>query len=92
MNENEIMMTEETTMEPVYEVEVETEDSGMSTGVAMLIGSGLTLLGLAGVRFGKKAYHRIEAHRARKAEANNVVEGEVIEDIDDDEVVDEPKK
>lgn len=67
--ENEIMNYEEEVMEPEVEIdEAETEDSGISTGVAMMIGAGLTVAATAVVRLGKKAFAAYKAKKeARKA-------------------------
>lgn len=74
---NEIMVNSEVNDEPVVDVEV--EESGMSTGVAILIGSALTLAIGAGVKIGQKVLRR------RKAKKEAIVaEAEVIEVVDDD--------
>lgn len=77
MNENEkneVMVEQETTQEP--EIYYEEGRSGMSTGVAMLIGSGLTLAAIAVGKKLKKVYDNIKASKAEKPE---VVEDEVVE-------------
>lgn len=62
--ENEIMNYEEEIMEPEVEIdEVERENSGMSAGVAVLIGAGLTAAGIAAVKLGKKLVAKIKAHK-----------------------------
>lgn len=62
--ENEIMEYEEV-MEPEVETyEAETEESGMSVGLAMLIGAGLTAATVAAVKLGKKAINKIKAKKA----------------------------
>lgn len=60
--ENEIMNYEEEVMEPET-FEMEPESSGMGTGVAMLIGAGLTAATVAVVKLGKKAF---AAYKAKK--------------------------
>ena len=65
--------------EPVMDmddtIEVESEDTGMSTGVAMLIGAGVTLAVGAAVKFGKKGIAAIKAKRAlRKPDGDEPVE------------------
>ena len=61
--ENEMNYVEET-MEPEVEIEeVETEESGMGTGVAMLIGAGLAFASTAIVKLGKKAYDTFKAKK-----------------------------
>lgn len=71
MNENEIMVNEEVMEEP----EVIEESSGMSTGLAVLIGSGLTLAAIAAVKKGKKVWDKIKAKKeAKKAEEFNVID------------------
>ena len=74
MNEEEVMDTEMDT------IDMEPEDSGMSTGVAMLIGAGITLAVGAAVKLGKKGIDYIKAKKAlRKPE-----EGSEVEVTDDD--------
>ena len=51
--ENEVMNYDEAMETEVENDIVETEDSGMSTGVAMLIGAGLTAASVAAVKLGK---------------------------------------
>lgn len=81
--ENEIMNYEEEVMEPEVEFdEVETENSGMSTGVAMLIGAGLTAATIAAVKLGKKLYAKIKAHK----ELRQPDEDEFVEMTDEDVV------
>ena len=64
--ENEMNYVEET-MEPEEEIaEVETEESGMGTGVAMLIGAGLAFASTAIVKLGKKAYETFKAKKEAK--------------------------
>ena len=64
--EDEMNYVEET-MEPEEEIEeVETEESGMGTGVAMLIGAGLAFASTAIVKFGKKAYETYKAKKEAK--------------------------
>lgn len=60
--ENEIMNNDEI-MEEVEATKVETEGSGMGTGVAMLIGAGLAFAATAVVKLGKKAF---AAHKTKK--------------------------
>lgn len=79
--ENEVMSYEEEIMEPEVEFdEVGTENSGLSTGLAMLIGAGLTIATAAIVKLGKKAY---AAYKAKK-ELRHPDEGDVIEVTDED--------
>ena len=74
MNEEEVMDTEMDT------IDMEPEDTGMSTGVAMLIGAGITLAIGAAVKLGKKGIDYIKAKKAlRKPE-----EGSEVEVTDDD--------
>ena len=53
--ENEVMNYDET-MEEIEATEMDTEGSGMGTGVAMLIGAGLTIATGAVIKLGKKAF------------------------------------
>lgn len=74
MNEEEVMDTE------MDAIDMEPEDTGMSTGVAMLIGAGITLAVGAAVKLGKKGIDYIKAKKAlRKPE-----EGSEVEVTDDD--------
>ena len=69
MNEEEVMDTEMDT------IDMEPEDTGMSTGVAMLIGAGITLAVGAAVKLGKKGIDYIKAKKAlRKPEEGFEVE------------------
>ena len=73
-------MNYEEIMEPEVEtLETETEETGMATGVAMLIGAGLAFATTAIAKFGKKA---ITAYKDRKA-AKEV--DETVEDEEPDE-------
>lgn len=78
--ENEMNYVEET-MEPEVETEkVETEETGMGTGVAMLIGAGLAFASTAIVKLGKKGY---DTYKAKKeAEETEEVETEETEETD----------
>lgn len=76
--ENEIMNNDEI-MEEVEATEVETESSGMGTGVAMLIGAGLAFASTAVVKLGKKA---VAAYKTKKALKKST-------ESDDAEVIDE---
>lgn len=69
MEEQMITTTEESTNE--VGLTIEDEDSGISTGVAMLIGSGLTLAVIAGGKFLKKKW---DEHKAMKEEPEVVVD------------------
>ena len=54
---------EEEVMEPEETTEVESEETGMSTGVAMLIGAGLTVAAAAAVKLGKKLVAKFRAKK-----------------------------
>lgn len=85
--ENEIMNYENEVMDTEIDaVEMETERSGMSTGVAMLIGAGLTLATTAVVKLVKKG---IAKHKANK-ELRKPAEGEVVE-VTDEEIMEVTK-
>lgn len=78
--ENEVMNYEET-MEPEVEyVDAENEATGIGTGVAMLIGAGLTLVTTAIVKLGKKAWVKYKA----KKELDLVDEREFVEPTDEE--------
>ena len=74
--EDEIMNTEDEVMDTeIATTEVEPEETGMGTGVAMLIGAGLTLAVGAAVKFGKKGIDYVKAKKAlRKPEEGFEVE------------------
>lgn len=74
--ENEFMNTEDEVMDTeISTVETESERPEMGTGVAMLIGAGLTLAVGAAVKLGKKAYAAYKAKKElRKPDEDNVVE------------------
>lgn len=59
MENEELVNYEE--MDP--EVETEPEDSGMSTGVAMMIGAGLAVAATAAIKLGKKIISKIKAKK-----------------------------
>lgn len=61
--ENEIMNYEEEMNPEVETYEMESENSGLSAGVAMLIGAGLTAASIAAVKLGKKLYAKIKAKK-----------------------------
>ena len=63
MDEN-MNYEEEEVMEPEEATEVESEETGMSTGVAMLIGAGLTVAVTAAVKLGKKLVAKFRAKKA----------------------------
>lgn len=69
------LMNQETELELV-EVSDDKSTSGMGSGLAMLIGSGLTLAAVAGVGFARKKWRK---HKAKK-------EAEEFDDIFDEEV------
>ena len=86
MNENEIMEVNEVTEEQP-EV-IEEERSGMSTGLAVLIGAGLALAGAKAFKFAKGKYAVLKAKReaakntdGSKEEPNDAV----IEEVKDSE-------
>ena len=67
------------TMEPIDE---ETEKTGLGTIPAMLIGSGITLAAIVGVKKLKQIWPRL---KARREKSKNPVEAEVVEVSDDTE-------
>ena len=77
--ENEVMNYDEAMETEVENDMVEAEDSGMSTGVAMLIGAGLTAASVAAVKLGKKV---IAKFKARKDNQETVEED--FEDVTDE--------
>ena len=73
--ENEIMNYEENEIAEVENDEAETKESGMSTGVAMLIGAGLTIATGGLSRLGKKLYTAYKAKKeSKKAEEEDYEE------------------
>ena len=77
--ENEIMNYEDVMDTEIEATDMEIEDSGIGTGMAMLIGAGLTLATTAIVKLGKKAY---AAYKAKK-ELRQPDEGEIVEVSDE---------
>lgn len=61
--ENEVMNCEEELNPEVEAYEMESEGSGLSAGVAMLIGAGLTAASVAAVKLGKKLYAKVKAKK-----------------------------
>lgn len=81
MENNEIMnFDEEATMDNIYVEETEDSGTGLGTGVAMLIGAGLTIAATATVKLGKKLWKR---HKEKK-ELRQPGDGEVIEPSEED--------
>jgi hypothetical protein len=78
--ENEIMNMDAEVMEPEFDtIEMENENSGIGTGMAMLIGAGLTIATTAAVKLGKKLWAK---HKAKK-ELRKPDEGEIVEPTDE---------
>lgn len=78
--ENEIMNYEEEVMENEVDVfETEPEESGIGTGLAILIGAGITAAGVAVVGLGKKLWAK---HKAKK-ELRLVDEDDFVEVTDE---------
>ena len=78
MENNEIMNYEE--IEVMDDAVVADGGSGVSTGVAMLIGAGLALAVGAGVKLGKKVYAKIKAKKElHKPDKDIIVEDSDIE-------------
>lgn len=80
--ENEIMNYEEEVIEPEVEVEPDEKSSGLGTGVAMLIGAGLTIATTAVIKFGKKLYAK---HKAKKQQKDDDDYEETYPEESDDE-------
>lgn len=75
--ENEIMNYEENEIAEIENDEVGLEDSGMSTGVAMLIGAGLAIATGGLIKLGKKLYMAYKAKKeSKKAEEEDYEEVE----------------
>lgn len=74
--EDEIMNTEDEVMDTeIATAEAESEETGIGTGVAMLIGAGLTLAVGAAVKVGKKLYAKYKAKKElRKPNDDDAVE------------------
>lgn len=72
--ENEIMNYEEV-MEPEIETyETESEGSGISAGLAVLIGAGVAAAGIAVVKLGRKAYAKFKAKKELRESEEDFVE------------------
>lgn len=78
--ENEVMNYEEEMIPEVETYEMESEGSGLSTGVAMLIGAGLTAASVAAVKLGKNLYAKFKA----KKELRLFDEDDAVEVTDED--------
>lgn len=82
MEEN---MNYEEVMEPEVETdEVETENSGIGTGMAMLIGAGLTVATTAIIKLGKKAYDKIKSKKESRRSKDDIEEMTDEEDMDEE--------
>lgn len=83
MNENEIMMNEEVIENPEI---IEEEGNGNNLGLGILIGSGLTLAGIAIVKKGKVVYSKLKERRrmSKPKDARFEVIDEDIEDVGDE--------
>lgn len=80
MENNEIMINEDYDVN--NDVIAEEEGSGMGTGMAMLIGAGLTLAVGGAVKLGKKAYAAYKAKKElHKPENEVIVEPEDLEAV-----------
>lgn len=80
MENNEIMINED--YDVINDVIAEEEGSGMSTGMAMLMGAGLTLAVGGAVKLGKWAYAKLKAKKEfRKPENEVIVEPEDLEAV-----------
>lgn len=86
--ENEIIELAEYQPEETEEYEEAAEEkTGMGTGLAMLIGSGLTVAGIAAWKFAKKKYSQYKARKAViLAEADVPDEIPVVDEADEDVV------
>lgn len=83
MEEN--MNYNEEVMEPEVETdEVETENSGIGTGMAMLIGAGLTVATTAIIKLGKKAYAKIKSKKESRRSKDDIEEMTDEEDMDEE--------
>ena len=77
--ENEIMNYEEEILDTTVETE---EKSGMSTGVAMLIGAGLAFAGTAIVKLVKKGIDAVKAKKElRKPDGDVLVDDEDLVEV-----------
>ena len=72
MENNEIMNYEE--IEVMDDTVVADENTGIGTGVAMLIGAGLTFAVGAAVKLGKKVYEAIKAKREELRQPDREIE------------------
>lgn len=61
------------------------EETHMPTGLAMLIGSGITLAAIAGVKKGRKVWEKIKAKRATQPTLDEEIVDTDYEAIDEDE-------
>ena len=80
--ENEIMNYEVEGMENEAEIyEMESEDSGIGTGLAMLIGAGITAAGVAAVGLAKKLWAKHKANKELR-----LVEKDDFVDVSDEQI------
>ena len=79
--ENEIMNYEDVMETEAQSVEMEADNSGIGTGMAMLIGAGLTLATTAIVKLGKKAWAAYKAKKELRKPDKEVI-------VDDQDLVD----
>ena len=82
MEEKNITTYEEEEMETMEPIDEEKDKTGLSTPVAMLIGSGITLAAIAGVKKLKKIWPKL---KERRKKSKNLVEVEAVEVSDDEE-------
>ena len=80
--DNEIMNYEEVMEPEIDTVEVEVEESGIGTGLAMLIGAGIAAAGFAAGKLARKVWTNIKAKKELR-NANAVDEDEVLEEVDE---------
>lgn len=84
MEDKELMMVNEE-IEDTEEIEEIPERSGIGTGWAMLIGSGLTLAAIAAGKKAKKAWLNYKAKKEQPADDAIVVEVVPEEDADEEQ-------
>lgn len=81
--ENEIMNYDEVMENEIFETE--NKDTGIGTGMAMLIGAGLTFAATAAVKLGTKMYTKFKAKKESQEDEEDY------EDVTDEDIMNDIK-
>ncbi|MEY8515363.1 hypothetical protein AALC25_00275 [Lachnospiraceae bacterium 29-84] len=77
--------------EMAVEINIEDGETGMSAGLAMLIGSGLTLAAIAGIKAARKAWAKRKSNQ-EESDGENLDEDDLIDSDYDYELVEEDEE